>query len=165
LPGVGSSTLKALRDLDAGLPWALAGARGEYAAGNGGAMRVAPLAFFGDPSDERFRRLVRDVVGITHRHDEAVAAALAVVDAMHILGEMPGEGRTTLLRRIAARQPDTPVADTLLALGDLPESADALDAARISGTSGRARDSVPLALFLAATPGVDLPTAWLDAIR
>jgi ADP-ribosyl-[dinitrogen reductase] hydrolase len=165
LPGVGSSTLKALRDLDAGLPWALAGARGEYAAGNGGAMRVAPLAFFGDPRDESFRRLVRDVVDITHRHDEAVAAALAVVDAMHALAETPDEGRAALLHRVAERQPDTPVADSLLALATLPEGAGALDAARISGTSGRARDSVPLALFLAASPGAGMPAAWLDAIR
>jgi ADP-ribosylglycohydrolase len=35
--GLGSSTLKALRDLQAGAHWALAGARGEMAAGNGGA--------------------------------------------------------------------------------------------------------------------------------
>jgi len=45
ITGMGSSTLKALRDLDAGAHWALAGARGEISAGNGAAMRIAPLAF------------------------------------------------------------------------------------------------------------------------
>jgi ADP-ribosylglycohydrolase len=165
LPGVGSSTLKALRDLDAGLHWALAGARGEYAVGNGGAMRVAPLAFFGEPRDEGFRRLVRDVVSITHRHDEVVSAALAVVDAMHLLAETPEVGRAALLRLVAARQRDTPVADRLLALAALPEGAGALDGARVSGTTGRARDSVPLALFLAAAAGANLPATWLEAIR
>jgi ADP-ribosyl-[dinitrogen reductase] hydrolase len=32
IPGMGSSTLKAMRDLSAGVHWALAGSRGEYAA-------------------------------------------------------------------------------------------------------------------------------------
>ena len=49
ISGIGSATLKAMRDLDAGVHWALAGARGEMAAGNGAAMRIAPLAFFVDP--------------------------------------------------------------------------------------------------------------------
>jgi ADP-ribosylglycohydrolase len=55
ITGVGASTLKALRDLDAGVHWALAGAKGEMSAGNGAAMRIAPLAFHLDPaiSEER----------------------------------------------------------------------------------------------------------------
>ena len=50
LDGLGASTLKALRDLDSGAHWALAGAKGERSAGNGAAMRVAPLAFVLDPA-------------------------------------------------------------------------------------------------------------------
>src|SRR5260370_24784816 len=38
ITGIGSSTLKALRDLAGGVHWALAGSRGEYSAGNGAAM-------------------------------------------------------------------------------------------------------------------------------
>lgn len=49
LTGLGSSTLKALRDLAAGGHWALAGARGEKAAGNGAAMRIAPLHSYWTP--------------------------------------------------------------------------------------------------------------------
>ena len=49
LSGMGSSSLKALRDLDTGLHRALAGAKGEMAAGNGAAMRIAPLSFHIDP--------------------------------------------------------------------------------------------------------------------
>jgi len=47
--GLGASTLKALVELEAGQHWALAGAKGERAAGNGAAMRIAPLAFCLDP--------------------------------------------------------------------------------------------------------------------
>src|SRR5438552_3781456 len=46
ITGIGASTLKAMRDLDAGAHWAMAGDGGERAAGNGAAMRIAPLAFF-----------------------------------------------------------------------------------------------------------------------
>lgn len=49
ISGVGASTLKALRDLDAGVHWTLAGRKGEMAAGNGAAMRIAPVAFLVDP--------------------------------------------------------------------------------------------------------------------
>src|SRR5262245_24138963 len=66
VPGLGSSTLKALRDLSAGAHWALAGARGEYAAGAGAAMRIAPLAFLLDPASADDRVLIRDVARITH---------------------------------------------------------------------------------------------------
>lgn len=50
ITGIGASTLKALRELDGGMHWALAGAKGEMSAGNGAAMRVAPLAFLLDPA-------------------------------------------------------------------------------------------------------------------
>lgn len=45
LSGLGASTLKALRELEFGGHWSQVGRQGEYAAGNGAAMRVAPLAF------------------------------------------------------------------------------------------------------------------------
>jgi ADP-ribosyl-[dinitrogen reductase] hydrolase len=82
ITGVGSSTLKALRDLAAGAHWALSGARGEMAAGNGAAMRIAPLAFLLDPSDPGQRMVLRDVCRITHHSDEAYLGALAVVAAI-----------------------------------------------------------------------------------
>src|SRR5262245_44991399 len=43
--GLGASTFKALSELSHGGHWALVGRKGEMAAGNGAAMRLAPLAF------------------------------------------------------------------------------------------------------------------------
>src|SRR5260370_495332 len=80
--GMGSSALKAMRDLAVGTHWALAGARGEFAAGNGAAMRIAPLAFLLNPSDAGDRTVIRDVCRITHHNDEAYAGALAVMLAI-----------------------------------------------------------------------------------
>ena len=51
ITGIGSSTLKALTELGVGGHWACVGATGEYSAGNGAAMRIAPLAFVLDPDD------------------------------------------------------------------------------------------------------------------
>lgn len=162
LPGVGSSTLKAMRDLAAGQHWALAGAQGEYAAGNGAAMRIAPLAFFGDVGDASFARLVRDVASITHRNDEAITGAIAVVSGMQRVAVL--QPRKAVLASLVEDLPDTALSDSLAALVALPEDASALDAAALIGTSGRTAQSVALALFIGCAPSsVDI--AIRDALR
>jgi ADP-ribosylglycohydrolase len=78
--GLGSSTLKALNDLDA------PGFTGrEPGGGNGAAIRIAPLAFVLDFRLPESRRTVRDVCRITHHSDEAYAGALTV--GLAILGQ------------------------------------------------------------------------------
>jgi ADP-ribosyl-[dinitrogen reductase] hydrolase len=141
LSGLGSATLKALRDLQAGAHWGSSGASGEMAAGNGGAMRIAPLAFL--PSADRV--VIRDVVRVTHRHDEAYLGALAVVIAMRgTWAPVPD----ALLRAVATELPDCRVRDELLRVADLGTAS--LDAvARCSGTSGWVVETVPLALAAA----------------
>lgn len=162
LPGVGSSTLKAMRDLAAGQHWALAGAQGEYAAGNGAAMRVAPLAFFGDAADPAFARLVRDVASITHRNDEAITGAVAIVSGMQRVADQ--KCRKAVLTTLIEDLPDTALSDSLAALAALPEDADALDAATLVGTSGRTAQSVALALFIGSSPS-SIDRAIHDSLR
>ena len=69
---LGSSTLKALRDLAAGAHWELAGARGEYAAGTGAAMRIAPLAFLLEPGSAADRVIVRHAPASVRRAKSSV---------------------------------------------------------------------------------------------
>jgi ADP-ribosyl-[dinitrogen reductase] hydrolase len=141
LSGLGSATLKALRDLQGGAHWGIAGASGEMAAGNGGAMRIAPLALL--PTADRV--VIRDVVRVTHRHDEAYMGALAVVIAMR--GNW-APSPDAALRTVAADIPDCRVRDQLVRVADLgPASLD--DVARCSGTSGWVVETVPLALAAA----------------
>jgi ADP-ribosyl-[dinitrogen reductase] hydrolase len=160
--GLGSSTTKALRDLAQGVHWALSGRTGEYAAGNGAAMRIAPLAFIISAGTADERRLLRDVSRITHRNDEAYTAALAVVRAMHLVSAAPA---ASLLSRLAAELPDTRVRDAILALAALPPDASLEAAARTSGTSAHAPESVPLAIHLAARSSLSAPDAILAAVR
>jgi ADP-ribosylglycohydrolase len=54
--GLGVSTYKALSELCIGGHWALVGRSGERAAGNGAAMRIAPLAFALTPKIVRFQQ-------------------------------------------------------------------------------------------------------------
>src|SRR5207248_807621 len=131
LSGLGASTLKALRDLDAGAHWALAGRKGERAAGNGAAMRLAPLAFCVEPHQDEARRLIRDISRITHHSDEAYVGGLAVVLAVRAARE--GE---LSLPAIAACLPDTSVRDRLTAYAALPPQTNLMDAARRLGSSG-----------------------------
>lgn len=152
LRGVGSSTLRALRDLAAGQHWALAGARGEFSAGNGPAMRAAPLAFLGDAIDASFQRTIKDVASITHRNDEAAAGALCVVLALQMTAKLPSITREELLKILTDHLPDTALSDSLNNLRALPADAEVPAAAEVTGTTGRTAESVALAVFIGSSP-------------
>lgn len=143
--GIGSSTLKALRDLAGGTHWALAGARGEFTAGNGAAMRIAPLAFLLDPADSQHRVVIRDVCRITHHNDEAYAGALAVVLAIRSVTAGKWSQDHTFLHAAVDGLPDSTVRDRMEELLVLKLSRS--DAASRFGATGV--DSVPLALHCA----------------
>ncbi len=155
LTGLGSSTLKALTELDAGGHWALVGATGEKSAGNGAAMRIAPLAFFLDPDQAADRQLIRDVCRITHRNDEAYLGALAVVRTIrHVF-----QGNTldrAWLDELNARLPDCQIRDRLRAVRT--ESLSIEDYAATLGTSGHVVDTVPLAILAACDSTLFLDT-------
>ena len=87
ITGMGASTMHAMKELKAGIPWYASGKRGEYAAGNGAAMRISPLIEFVDPFDPENRRTIRDYCRFTHQNEEAYSGALAVLMLMKTLGE------------------------------------------------------------------------------
>lgn len=164
LTGLGASTLKALRDLQVGAHWALAGRTGERAAGNGAAMRIAPLAFKVDLAWER--HLVRDVANITHKNDEAYAGALAVV--VGVQGALHGHWTSGhgLLPAVIDCLPDTRVKDRLIELRAL-EGTPVQEVGKRYGSSGYVAESVPLALYAAGRiehqPVAELFGALLEA--
>jgi ADP-ribosylglycohydrolase len=149
MTGIGGSTLAAMRSLDVGASWWQAGSDGEMAAGNGAAMRAAPLAFCIDALSEEGRRTLRDVCRITHRNEEAYVGALAVVLAIHIAASGDHHRLGQLLSELATKLPDSRVRDRLITLetrkGDLT----------IEETGVRFRcggyvvESVPFALYAA----------------
>jgi ADP-ribosyl-[dinitrogen reductase] hydrolase len=147
--GMGSSTLKALAELVQGGHWALVGRRGEMAAGNGAAMRSAPLAFFLDVGDPFVRRTLRDVCRITHHNDEAYAGALAVVTAVRAAWTGAWSGDATLLRLVVDQLPDTAVRDRLQEVAGVEHELSLRELAGRFGCSGWVVETVPLALCAA----------------
>ena len=150
--GIGSSTLKSLTELDAGGHWAMVGATGERSAGNGAAMRIAPLAFVLDPDVDSDRQTIRDVCRITHRNDEAYIGALAIVRAIrHVIDAKPLDYKflTALIDLI----PDSRVRDRLIVVRD--SSLSVIEYAATFAPSGYVVDSVPLSI-LAAMRSSDL---------
>lgn len=144
LTGLGSSTLKALRELQVGGHWALVGNSGERAAGNGAAMRIAPLAFKRNVS----RMTIKDICSITHKNDEAYTGALAIyysiVNALH--GEW--KGGPDLIEKIAGELPDTNVKDRLLKLYDM-KTLPLAEIGTLHKPTGYVVDSVPISIFAA----------------
>ncbi len=145
--GIGASTLKAMRDLVAGVHWALAGSRGEYSAGNGAAMRIAPLAFLLDPATPADRTVIRDVCRITHHNDEAYVGALAVVTAIRLILSGVWSHENSLLVAVSESVPDSAVRDRIKQF--LPLTVSPSEVASQFGASGWVVDSVPLALYCA----------------
>ncbi|MDQ2794005.1 MAG: ADP-ribosylglycohydrolase family protein [Bacteroidota bacterium] len=145
LTGLGASTLKALRELQAGADWSQVGRVGEYGAGNGAAMRVAPFAFW----EQYSRAELHDFCQITHRQADAYVGALAVVLAIRAILTGQWTGAESLLDLLVPQLPDTRLRDRLLELQALPAHTSIAEVARF-GTSGYVVDSVPFALFCAA---------------
>jgi ADP-ribosyl-[dinitrogen reductase] hydrolase len=144
--GMGASTYKALSGLVAGEHWALVGRKGEYAAGNGAAMRIGPLAFCLDPKELETRRVIRDVSRITHHSEEAYVGALAVTIAIRAAWDRTWNGQSTLLALIIDSIPDSKVRDRLLEFSTIGVDTPIFEIGHRFGCSGYVVESVPLAL-------------------
>jgi ADP-ribosylglycohydrolase len=140
--GIGAATLKALQELNLGAHWSQTGRKGEFAAGNGSAMRIAPLGFIEDISRER----IREISYITHQNEEAYVGALAVVLAIKEILKGNWEN-DSLLMKIIPQLPDTNVKDRLITLQKM-EHVSIQEAGKL-GSNGYVVNSVPLAIFAA----------------
>jgi ADP-ribosylglycohydrolase len=141
LRGLGASTLKALRELYFGGHWSQVGRRGEYAAGNGAAMRIAPLAFNIKISNSQ----IRDFCSITHNNDEAYIGAMCIIIAIREILFENWKGHSNLIPLIINKIPDTLVRDRLIEIKDIEN----LKTIGELGNSGYVVDSIPLAIAAA----------------
>lgn len=144
--GLGASTRKALGELCAGGHWALVGRKGEMGAGNGAAIRVAPLAFVLDFNEQTDRRRLRDGCRITHHNDEAYVGALAIALVIQDALRRGWRGRESVFAMLEKELPDTRVRDRVMALGSIDSAEPIFQIAQTFGNSGYVVDSVPLAI-------------------
>ena len=146
ITGLGASTFKALSELNLGGHWALVGRKGEMAAGNGAAMRIAPLAFCLNPESGTHRQTIRDVCRITHHNDEAYAGALVVITAIRMAAQDKWTGKRNMICHVADTLPDSRVRDRMQEVAQMAETASLADIALEFGCSGYVVETVPLAL-------------------
>lgn len=144
LSGLGSATLQAIQGIRNGGHWWLVGKKGEKAAGNGSAMRIAPIAFAPHGID---RSLIQSIIRITHHHDEAYAGSLAIVLAIKDLMSNDRPAGKDWLMKIGNELPDTLVRDRIIEYAELVHKSSIEAIANEFGNSGYVVESVPLALF------------------
>lgn len=142
--GIGASTLKAMKELELGGHWSQVGRRGEYAAGNGAAMRIAPIAF----CKEIPKKDIRDLCIITHNNDEAYIGALCVILTIRAILNGTWTGKENLLPLIINQIPDTRVRDRLIEINEIPEEVELQEIGKL-GNNGYVVNSIPLALIAA----------------
>lgn len=162
LTGLGASTLKAVIELEAGAHWSQVGREGEYAAGNGAAMRIAPFAFFPNIS----RQDIRDACRITHRNDEAYVGALAIFLSIKSIITGAWSGENNLFDLIIPELPDTRVRDRLIEINSIVSKSD-IKSIALLGVNGYVVNSIPFAIFAATqAPKIglhDMYKAIIDA--
>lgn len=78
LRGIGKTCLESIMKLKADIPWTESGRKGEMAAGNGAAMRTAPIGLLHCDRPDKMREDSKLDAIITHNNDEAIAGSRAV---------------------------------------------------------------------------------------
>lgn len=116
--------------------------------GNGAAMRVAPVGLVFREPDARVTAAVAQAE-VTHVHPEGVAGAVAVAEA--VAAALAGLHGEALLAAAAGPARAGPLADRLRRAAELPADTPPPRVAETLGNGFTARDSVPAALWLAAT--------------
>ncbi|MBX2844186.1 MAG: ADP-ribosylglycohydrolase family protein [Flammeovirgaceae bacterium] len=144
LSGLGSSTLMAMQGLQAGGHWALVGRSGEFAAGNGAAMRISPLAF----KKNMDKLTIKDVCSITHKNDEAYVGALSIYYAIKSAIDGSWIGDMDLIGQILKKLPDTRVRDRFIELEEL-KNYSISEIGKKNKPQGFVVDSIPIAVFAA----------------
>lgn len=152
--GFGRGMKLALQAFAAGTPWNLCAfaAWPEGSQGNGGAVRVTPIACVTWSSPAMFGHAVDVATRVTHTHHEAVSSARVHANALALALETPASANDAQaflaeLRRRMLDQPPWVDGALLRVAGLLERTASHLDASRMLGTSPFARESVFAALW------------------
>ncbi|MBW8005884.1 MAG: hypothetical protein FVQ06_08895 [candidate division NC10 bacterium] len=163
--GIGATTWNALNRLEAGASWQQSGVEGEEAAGNGTAMRAAPLGLFYYNDLERLRKACALDAEITHKNPEAVAGsqAVAFLVARLVAGTSPGKD---LLDEMVQCVAGSRVADNLRRIAELMgRRADPLEASAALGTGGYVVETVARSVFCFFHAPDDFATAVMAAVQ
>ncbi|MGA5302219.1 ADP-ribosylglycohydrolase family protein [Nucisporomicrobium flavum] len=151
--GYGPGAVVMLRQIREGTPWPIAAAAafdGQGSAGNGAAMRAAPLGAWHADSPARAAAQGALAAEVTHAHPEGIAGGVAVTVAASVAAAARLEGGPVdLLGAVLAHTPHSRVRDGLVAATRIRSAQEAAYELG-TGTRAMAQDTVPFALWVAA---------------
>lgn len=145
--GFGATTRQALTRIAKNYMWHQAGVDGGNAAGNGAAMRIAPVALFSYSNLEQLRRNCTLAASITHKNQEAINGSLAIacVIARIINGTFE---KKTIVEETMAFVGHSKVSDKMKTVNDLLIQLGSIEnALTLIGTSGSVFDTVGSSLY------------------
>lgn len=162
--GYGAGPPQVFARLARGIPWDQAaktmfGGEGSY--GNGAAMRVAPVALYGYPSQHRAAEIAHQTALITHTHPEGIDGAVCQAVAVTVLLGQTSTNGTSEITSVLLSHVKTSVFRNKLMFIDRHAGDRPLDEiADVLGTGIAAHTSVPTALacFLSH------PDSFTDAV-
>lgn len=162
--GIGGSTLRSIRRLERGIHWRESGQTGEFAAGNGVAMRIAPVGLLDCQRIEQLKQDVHTAGAITHRNPEALAGGLAVAYAVARLATAETQP-ATLIEETIAFVGDSEVTRNLQRAQKLLESdAPAADALATLGTTGYVVHTVASAFYCSVRTADNFKQTVIEAV-
>ncbi|AGL19592.1 ADP-ribosylglycohydrolase family protein [Actinoplanes sp. N902-109] len=160
--GYGPGAVVMLRQLRGGTPWPIAAAaafEGQGSAGNGAAMRAAPLGAWHADSPAHAAEQGARAAEVTHAHPEGIAGGVAVTVAAAVAAAARLDGQPVdLLGAVLAHTPQSVVRDGLRAATRIATAEEAAHELG-NGTRSTAVDSVPFALWVATHHLGDYPAA------
>ena len=145
--GIGRATYHSMRRLQSGVAWDEAGQKGQYAAGNGVAMRIAPVGLLHVHDLTGLEEDCRTCGIITHRNDDAIAGAVAVahVVARAAAGKLSTD---TLAVEMSSVADSGAVSPLILRAGELVEAGQSPIAAMSElGLGGSIYETIPTVAY------------------
>jgi ADP-ribosylglycohydrolase len=163
--GIGNTTRLALTNLKEGASWLESGIKEDWAAGNGAAMRVAPIGLLDVHNPAKLVEDVRNDAIITHNNHEAINGSLAVAYAVGCLAKGSVEVRNLIPKTVDFIEPSDvllrlEMAQKLFEQGTSPEEA-LLDL----GTGGYVVETVASSFFCFISSPDNFEAAVYHAIR
>lgn len=160
----GFTVTYSLKRLRRGVPWDRSGLTDEKSAGNGAAMRIAPVGLLDCRRLDRLHEDVRLASVITHRHPEAVkgAEAVAYLVARGAAGSL---SPATAVDEAIAFVGDCRVSENLSQVGAvLKDGVEVDEALRRLGTSGYVVHTVAAAVYCFVRTPFDFERSLINAV-
>lgn len=163
--GIGRTTEQSLENLREGAGWRNSGIEADWAAGNGTAMRIAPIGLLNMNTPSRIEIDAREDAIITHNNHEAINGSYAVAYAVSRLAKGTIEPGSLIKETVDFIHPSEVLLGLEIAQKLFEEGVPADEALLDLGTGGYVVETVASAFYCFISSPEDYETAIYHAIR